>query len=255
MTLNQLEQYRDLSKEVKMLERRIADLESRPEAFVSDSVVGSSPSIPYQPHTITIKGYGNQYQDKINVLQVKYIARKQQLCKELEEICPQFKTEEALEFAKDSGTLYKAHVMRVLWQYGLSDGMYNTVYRSLFGLRPVRGKILHTPVYETVDTILNLIQECRGVAVLAHPSVYHSMPLARELIAAGRLDGVEIDHPRNTEEDKAELEQLAAEYGLIVTGGTDYHGMNTNTPHPVGTCTTADEQIARIRALAEARKK
>ena len=120
---------------------------------------------------------------------------------------------------------------------------------------PVRGKILHTPVYETVDTILNLIQECRGVAVLAHPSVYHSMPLARELIAAGRLDGVEIDHPRNTEEDKAELEQLAAEYGLIVTGGTDYHGMNTNTPHPVGTCTTADEQIARIRALAEARKK
>ena len=102
-----------------------------------------------------------------------------QSCKELEEICPQFKTEEALEFAKDSGTLYKAHVMRVLWQYGLSDGMYNTVYRSLFGLRPVRGKILHTPVYETVDTILNLIQECRGVAVLAHPSVYHSMPLAR----------------------------------------------------------------------------
>lgn len=160
-----------------------------------------------------------------------------------------------MEFARDSGTLYKAHVMRVLWQYGLSDGMYNTVYRSLFGLRPVRGKILHTPVYETVDTILNLIQECRGVAVLAHPSVYHSMPLARELIAAGRLDGVEIDHPRNTEEDKAELEQLAAEYGLIVTGGTDYHGMNTNTPHPVGTCTTADEQIARIRALAEARKK
>ncbi len=40
-----------------------------------------------------------------------------------------------------------------------------------------------------------------------------------------------------------------------MTGGTDYHGMNTNTPHPVGTCTTADEQIARICALAEARKK
>ena len=43
------------------------------------------------------------------------------------------------------------------------------------------------------------------MVVLAHPSVYHSMELARELIAAGRLDGVEIDHPRNTPEDKAEL--------------------------------------------------
>ena len=61
-----------------------------------------------------------------------------QSCRELEEFCPQFKTEEALAFAKDSGTLYKAHVMRVLWQYGLADGMYNNVYRSLFALRPVR---------------------------------------------------------------------------------------------------------------------
>ena len=43
-----------------------------------------------------------------------------QSCRELEEFCPQFKTEEALAFAKDSGTLYKAHVMRVLWQYGLA---------------------------------------------------------------------------------------------------------------------------------------
>ena len=120
----------------------------------------------------------------------------------------------------------------------------NTMLRQT--LEPLN-PIFAQPQYSTDNAM--------GVAVLAHPSVYHSMPLARELIAAGRLDGVEIDHPRNTEEDKAELEQLAAEYGLIVTGGTDYHGMNTNTPHPVGTCTTADEQIARIRALAEARKK
>ena len=71
-----------------------------------------------------------------------------QSSKELEEICPQYSTQEALEFAKDSGTLYKAHIMRVLWQYGLADGLYNEVYRSLFGLKPVRGRILHTPRYE-----------------------------------------------------------------------------------------------------------
>lgn len=177
-----------------------------------------------------------------------------QSCKELEAICPQFSTEEALELARDSGTLYKAHVMRVLWQYGLSDGMYNDVYRSLFGLRPVRGRILHTPRYETVDTVLDLIKTCRGVVILAHPSVYHSMELARELIAAGRLDGVEIEHPRNTPEDKAELLRLARENDLIITGGTDYHGINTNTPRPVGAFSTATEQISRIADLAKARK-
>ena len=163
--------------------------------------------------------------------------------------------EEALEFARDSGTLYKAHVMRVLWQYGLADGMYNQVYRSLFGLKPVRGKILHTPKYETVDTVLDLIRACRGVAVLAHPSVYKSMPLAPELIAAGRLDGVEIDHPRNTPEDREELLRLAQQNGLIVTGGTDFHGMNANNPRPVGAFYTADAQLQRIEAAARARKK
>ena len=162
--------------------------------------------------------------------------------------------EEALELAKDSGTLFKAQVMRVLWQYGLADGMYNTVYKSLFGLKPVRGRILHTPRYEPVDTVLDVIKASRAVVVLAHPSVYHSMELARELIAAGRLDGVEIDHPRNTPEDRAELTRLAKENGLIVTGGTDYHGINTVTPRPVGAFTTSDEMIARIGDIAKARK-
>ena len=77
---------------------------------------------------------------------------------------------------------------------------------------------------------------------------------ARELIAAGRLDGVEIDHPRNTPEDRAELTRLAKENGLIVTGGTDYHGINTVTPRPVGAFTTSDEMIARIGDIAKARK-
>ena len=117
--------------------------------------------------------------------------------------------------------------------------------------RPVR---YYEYAIRPVDTVLNLIRTCRGVVVLAHPSVYHSMELARELIAAGRLDGVEIDHPRNTPEDKAELLRLAKEHDLIITGGTDYHGINTNTPRPVGAFSTASEQISRIADLAKARK-
>ena len=105
-----------------------------------------------------------------------------------------------------------------------------------------------------MDTVLDLIKACRGVVVLAHPSVYHSMELARELIAAGRLDGVEIDHPRNTPEDKAELLRLAKENGLLITGGTDYHGLHTVTPRPVGAFSTRDEEIARLNDLAKARK-
>ena len=80
-------------------------------------------------------------------------------------------------------------------------------------------------------------------------------PLAGELAAEGLLDGVEIDHPRNTPEDKAVLEALAARHGLIVTGGTDFHGINRKVCLPVGSGQASDEMIGRINALAAERKK
>ena len=51
-----------------------------------------------------------------------------------------------------------------------------------------------------------------------------------------------------------ELIRLAQENGLIITGGTDYHGLNTVTPRPVGAFSTRDEMIARIGDIAKARK-
>ena len=41
----------------------------------------------------------------------------------------------------------------------------------------------------------------------------------------------------------------------IHTGGTDFHGANHKKVYPVGTCTTPDDQIARIEELARKRKK
>ena len=81
------------------------------------------------------------------------------------------------------------------------------------------------------------------------------MPLLRELVKEGMVDGIEIDHPSNSPEDRAECITLCEQYGLIRTGGTDFHGANHKKVHPVGTCITPDDQIARIEELAHKRKK
>ena len=93
-----------------------------------------------------------------------------------------------------------------------------------------------------------------AVVVFAHPTVYKSMPLVRELVAEGAIDGIEVDHPRNSPEDRAECAALCAAHGLIVTGGSDFHGANHGKPHPVGACVTAGDQIARVEALARQRR-
>ena len=115
--------------------------------------------------------------------------------------------------------------------------------------------VLHSPEYIPVQEVLATAKAAGAVVVFAHPTVYKSMPLLRELVKEGMVDGIEINHPSNSPEDRAECIALCEQYGLIRTGGTDFHGANHKKVHPVGTCTTPDDQIARIEELAHKRKK
>ena len=78
--------------------------------------------------------------------------------------------------------------------------------------------------------------------------------LLNTLVAEGAIDGIEVHHPRNSPEDRAECAELCKKHDLIVTGGSDFHGANHGKPHPVGACVTEDDQIARIEALARKRR-
>ena len=176
-----------------------------------------------------------------------------QSCREIEALYPQFRTEQALEYAQDSGVLFKSGIMQALQQLGLCDGIYTGLYHELFGWEP-RGRCLHSPAYPPVREVLATARASGAVVVFAHPTVYKSMPLVRELVAEGAIDGIEVDHPRNSPEDRAECAALCAAHGLIVTGGSDFHGANHGKPHPVGACVTADDQIARVEALARQRR-
>ena len=64
-----------------------------------------------------------------------------QSARELEAIFPQFRTEQALEYARDSGVLYKSGIMQALRELGLADSIYGERYHALFrrcrgGVRP-----------------------------------------------------------------------------------------------------------------------
>ena len=76
-----------------------------------------------------------------------------QSCREIEALYPQFRTEQALEYAQDSGVLFKSGIMQALQQLGLCDGIYTGLYHELFGWEP-RGKCLHSPTYPPVREVL-----------------------------------------------------------------------------------------------------
>ncbi len=126
----------------------------------------------------------------------------------LEEMFPLFCREHALAYSARSGVTFKTHLMRELYDCGYTDAVYGALYHKLFDLPG--GLIRHEPEYEDVFSALRMVRAARGVAVLAHPSVYRSMALAQKLAEQGLIDGVEIEHPRNTPEDKETLRAGAA---------------------------------------------
>jgi hypothetical protein len=99
---------------------------------------------------------------------------------------------------------------------------------------------------------VRLVRAAGGVPVLAHPAtrgvgdVVSESRLA-ELVDAG-LFGLELDHRENKPEPRKRLAALAAKYGLVVTGSSDYHGEGKE--NRLGENTTAPEVLDRIIELA-----
>lgn len=91
-----------------------------------------------------------------------------------------------------------------------------------------------------------LIHAVGGVAVLAHPVLYHADKLIPEAVAAG-LDGIECWHSKHTPETSAHYVAMTAGFGLVATGGSDCHGMNKGQPL-IGRVKIPYEQVEQLKA-------
>jgi predicted metal-dependent phosphoesterase TrpH len=117
------------------------------------------------------------------------------------------------------GAVGRSHVARALVANGQIDSV-GQAFRTLIGRKGpfYIGKPLATP-RRAVETI----RSAGGVAVLAHPGISGTEVLIDDLVAAG-LGGIEVYHVEHTPEQREHFARIAAERGLIATGGSDYHG-------------------------------
>lgn len=147
-----------------------------------------------------------------------------------------------------SQSIYKQHIIHALMDLGYESKVCGSLMKELFDEKTGRcySYVEYPDVYEALD----LIHSSGAVAVLAHPTTYKSMDLFKELTEKKLIDGVELYHPRNSKEDMLEIKRIADEAGLIVTGGTDFHGYYTSKVNPLATCITTEDSINRIFELS-----
>lgn len=154
--------------------------------------------------------------------------------------------------ASGSTNVFKQHIMHALLESGYTDSIYGDVFRKLFSSNGGRAFV---PVeYPDVREIIHLIRSAGGLAVLAHPYIYDSTDLMKELADEGLLDGIEVWHPSNDDERISTLKAFAQEHNILMTGGTDFHGLYSDPARSLGSCGAPEDTVQLMKEYKKSRR-
>lgn len=96
----------------------------------------------------------------------------------------------------------------------------------------------HGPCYVDREKItpkeaIELIHSVGGVAILAHPVLYHlgttAMHKLMDYLCDNGIQALEAIYSTYSMGDEIQMRNLAKEYNLLISGGSDFHG--ANKPH------------------------
>ncbi len=102
------------------------------------------------------------------------------------------------------------------------------------------------------DVVVAIIHEAGGLASLAHPGKLRREPRIAPLAEAG-LDAIEVFHPDHDATLVDRYLAVAREFGLLVTGGSDFHGDPAHGLEP-GSITLPAVEFERLRRAAHDRR-
>ena len=139
--------------------------------------------------------------------------------------------------------VYKQHIMHALLEKGYCESIYGDLYKKLFQ----RGSTLEPPgiayiklEYVDAQAAIQAVREAGGIAVLAHPGQLGNFDGIDALVESG-LEGIEVYHPIHNEDDRQMSLQYAQKHNLIITGGSDFHGIYGEKPVELG-CPELDQE-------------
>lgn len=142
----------------------------------------------------------------------------------------------------DGKYLYKQHIMDYLFKTGQVMEMFGSFFKKTFKNKGICH--FDIPYIGAFDAVA-AIKEAGGKAVLAHPGQQQNFYLIPELVRRG-LAGLELNHPSNKESDKKVIRDYAQQYGLFLTGGSDYHGKFERPEIDIGDYLSDESGIAAI---------
>jgi predicted metal-dependent phosphoesterase TrpH len=146
----------------------------------------------------------------------------------------------------DHGTIGRPHIAEAMMKHGYVNSVREAFERFIGKEGP-----FYVPKYKmTPKEAIRLILENGGVPVYAHPGVNGRLEdeTLEGLISEG-LAGLEVWHPEHSQKQTKEFSEQADRYGLVKTGGTDFHGANISST-PIGSVKVPFSSVKALRKLS-----
>jgi hypothetical protein len=142
----------------------------------------------------------------------------------------------------------RPHVARALVKAGLCVSLDEAFERFLKKNRPAWVPKFKMSAHDAIE----LIHHAGGVAVMAHPGLNHNDEVIPSMVEAG-LDGLECFHTKHSTSITEHYLEMADRYHLLVTGGSDCHGMSKGKPL-IGTVKVPYQHVEQLKTRAAERR-
>lgn len=155
--------------------------------------------------------------------------------------------------ASGSTNLYKQHIMHALMDAGYTDRIFGDLYHALFDADS-ETNVLAPTKYPDVKEVIEEIHGAGGIAILAHPAKFDNFDEIEEYVELG-LDGVEVWSPSATENDIQALTAICKKNKLLMTGGSDFHGIYGDSTVTLGSYATPKENLDKLLGYKAKKKR
>ena len=184
----------------------------------------------YKGYEVHILGYFMDKQNKafIDMLNYQQKARVEQAHKIIELLAKKqgikIKFEDITKLVAPKGSIGRPHIARAITSCGGSANIMEAYAKFINNKSDVYVERNTVTPHDAVE----IISEANGIPVFAHPiDVDIADNLTKELVNCG-LRGIEAYHRKHSPAAVEHFSTLAEEYGLIVTGGSDFHAPSMN---------------------------
>jgi predicted metal-dependent phosphoesterase TrpH len=222
------------------------------EAVGIEFIAGTELTAEQDGHEIHILGYeldltNSKLLSEIGKFQFVRQNRIREMVQRLNEINVPLQADEVFALANCRAP-GRPHVARALVQAGLVGTLDEAFERFLKKNRPA-----WVPKFKmSASDATELIHQSGGVAVMAHPGLNRTDEIIPAMVESG-LDGIECFHTKHSAAASEHYLQIARRFNLLVTGGSDCHGLSKGRPL-IGSVRLPYVHVEKLRAKAAERK-